>query len=102
MMIIHINKGDFSMLYNPFSTNELVSEIPIKGPMSIECLGEYVVYRFHYGALDPSVDCGSDFRLTSRMKLYETDEKYIIMDEDNEWGAEIPKAHSQLLAEEVV
>jgi hypothetical protein len=36
------------------------------------------------------------------MKLYETDEKYIIMDEDNEWGAEIPKVHSQLLADEAV
>jgi len=89
------------MLYNPFSTNELVSEVPIKGPLTIECLGEYVVYRFPSGTPDPSTDCGSDFRLTSRMRLYETDEKYIIMDRDNEWGAEIPKRHSQLLADAI-
>ena len=90
------------MHYNPFGPNELVTVIPIEDGMSIECNGELIVYSFASGTLEPDVDCGRDIRLTSRMKLYETDEKYIIMDEDNEWGAEIPKAHSQLLAEEVV
>ncbi|WP_067867862.1 hypothetical protein [Neptuniibacter marinus] len=85
------------MLYSPFCSNELVRVVRIEDGMSIECNGELIVYSFTSGTLEPDVDCGRDIQLASSMELYETDIKYIIMDKENKWGAELPKVHSRLV-----